>query len=96
MAVGALLGAAVTGLIALDRQSAYKRLCVTDRAYCPDPAGKEAASSARTFAWISTAALATGIGAAVVAVVLPRKNVPASVGLQPLGKGLGLTFSLAL
>ena len=96
VAVGALLGAAVTGLIALDRQSAYKRLCVTDRAYCPDPAGKEAASSARTFAWISTAALATGIGAAVVAVVLPRKNGPASVGLQPLGKGLGLTFSLAL
>lgn len=96
VAVGALIGAAVTGLIALDRQSAYKRLCVTERDYCPDPAGKDAASSARTFAWISTAALATGIGAAIVAVVLPRKSVPSSVGFLPLGKGLALTFSLAL
>lgn len=74
VAVGALVGAGVTGLIALDRQSAYKRLCVTDRNYCPDPAGRDAASSARTFAWISTATLAMGLSAAVVALVLPRKT----------------------
>lgn len=96
VAVGALIGAAVTGLIALDRQSTYNRLCVTDRNYCPDPAGRDAGASARTFAWISTAALATGVGAAIVAFALPRKNVPRSVGVVPLGKGLALTFSLAL
>lgn len=96
VAVGALIGAAVTGLVALERQSTYKHLCATDRNYCPDPAGKDAASSARTFAWISTAALATGIGAAVIAVILPRKNVPPPVAVVPLGQGLVVTFSLTL
>ncbi len=96
VAAFALIGAAVTGLIALDRQSTFNRLCVTDRNYCPDSAGRDAGSSARTFAWISTAALATGVGAAIVAFALPRKNVPRSVGVAPLGKGLALTFSLTL
>lgn len=74
VAVAALGTSVVTGLMALSAESASKDKCVADRSYCPDPSYQDDASRARTLAWVSTGALAVGIGAAVGALLWPRER----------------------
>jgi hypothetical protein len=72
-AAGALLAtSAVTGGFAL-RDDAYVRdNCSRERDFCGVPDASDAATRAQTLAWVSTGALLAGVGAAVVAFVLPR------------------------
>lgn len=74
VALAALGTSVVTGVMALSAESASKDKCVVDRSYCPDPSYRDDASRARTLAWVSTGALAVGIGAAVGALLWPREK----------------------
>lgn len=64
----------VTGLMALDANAYVKDNCDAVRDFCRVDDGAEAASRARTLAWVSTATLAVGAGAAVFAFVLPMEK----------------------
>lgn len=69
---GAALATSVaTGFMALDANGYLNDNCSVDRNFCRVPDAEDAASRARTFAWISTATLAAGAGAALVAFLLP-------------------------
>jgi hypothetical protein len=70
---GALLvTSAVTGIVALNADAYVKDNCSMDRDFCREPDAGEAATRAKTFAWISTVTLAAAGAATVVAFVLPR------------------------
>ena len=73
VAIAALGTSAITGGLALGERGTYEDECVTSRSFCPSQEGIDAADSARTLAWVSTAFLATGIVAAVGAYFWPRK-----------------------
>jgi hypothetical protein len=86
-----LVTSAVTGLMALDRNKYVKDNCSTSRDFCRVGDAGDAASTARTLAWVSTATLVVGAGAAVVAFVLPlEKKSPTSAALSVEGNGAGL------
>lgn len=74
VALAAIGTSVATGLMALSAERSSKDKCVLDRSYCPDPSYRDDASRATTLAWVSTGALAVGIGAAVGAFFWPRER----------------------
>jgi hypothetical protein len=66
-----LTASVITGLMALHANSYVNDNCYAARDYCRVDDAQEAASRARTLAWVSTATLVAGAGAAVLAFVLP-------------------------
>jgi hypothetical protein len=90
-----LATSAVTGLMALDRNKYVKDNCSPSRDFCRVDDAGSAASAARTLAWVSTATLVAGAGAAVVAFVLPLEKkslVTAGVHLHDGGAFATLRF----
>lgn len=88
VAVVSLATAVVTGVVAIDAEQDARAKCVESRQYCPDATAGDDASRARTFAWVSTAALGGAIVAAAVAVLWPRERVPVdSVRIAPTATG---------
>jgi hypothetical protein len=86
---GALLvTSAITGVVALSANAYVKDNCTTDRDFCRVSDAGDAATRAKTFAWISTATLGAGIVAGVVAFVLPRES-PKALGGGTITLGLG-------
>lgn len=86
---GALLvTSAVTGVVALSANAYVKDNCSSERDFCRVSDAGDAATRAKTFAWISTATLGAGIVAGVVAFVLPRQPAPA-LGGATITVGLG-------
>jgi hypothetical protein len=72
----------ITGLMALDANTYVNDNCSAARDFCRVDDAHDAATRARTFAWVSTATLAVGAGAAVVAFVLPmEKRSPLSASV---------------
>jgi hypothetical protein len=72
---------AITGLMALSANKYVSDNCSVDRNFCRVPDAADAASRARTYAWISTATLAVGAGGAIVAFLLPLdKKSPVTAG----------------
>lgn len=83
--VAALAVSAVTGVLALDADSAAEERmsaagCVTDRGFCRDTAAladsRAESDRARTLAWVSTGTLVLGGGAILTALLLPRQQEP--------------------
>ena len=73
---GALFAtSAVTGIVALNADAYVKDNCSGPRDFCRVSDADEAATRAKTFAWISTLTLVGGGLATVVAFVLPREPV---------------------
>ncbi len=83
-----LVTSAITGVMALSANAYVKDNCSTDRDFCRVDDAGEAATRAKTFAWISTVTLGAGAVAAVVAFVLPRET-PRTVGAATVTLGLG-------
>lgn len=78
----ALTTSVVTGLMALDANKHVKDNCATERDYCRVGDAEDAASRARTLAWVSTATLVVGVGAGVLAFMLPlEKRSALSAGI---------------
>lgn len=91
-----LVTSAVSGLMALDRNKYVKDNCSASRDFCRVSDAGDAASSARTLAWVSTATLVAGAGAAVVAFVLPlERKSPTSSALMIEGNAAGLRARLS-
>ena len=87
---GALFAAsAVTGIVALNADGYVKDNCSGPRDFCSVSDANEAATRAKTFAWISTLTLAGGGIATLVAFVLPREQVR-KWGGTPAAVTLGL------
>jgi hypothetical protein len=88
---GVLLAtSAVTGIVALGQDAYVKDNCSADRDFCRVPDAADAASRAKTFAWISTVTLGAGAVATLVAFVLPREPLPKLGGRRPaISVGLG-------
>jgi hypothetical protein len=73
---GALFAAsAATGIVALNADAYVKDNCSGPRDYCLVSDADDAATRAKTFAWISTITLAGGAAATLVAFVLPREQL---------------------
>jgi hypothetical protein len=86
---GVLLAtSAATGIAALSADAYVKNHCSTERDFCDVGDAGDAATRAKTFAWISTATLGAGVVAGVVAFVLPREK-PATFGGGTVTLGLG-------
>jgi len=86
---GALLvTSAVTGVVALSANAYVKDNCSADRDFCRVSDAGDAATRAKTFAWISTVTLGAGLVAGVVAFVLPREPA-AKLGGATMTLGLG-------
>jgi hypothetical protein len=74
---------AITGLMALSANKYVSDNCSVDRNFCRVPDAADAASRARTYAWISTATLAVGAGGAIFAFLLPlEKKSPVTAGFS--------------
>jgi hypothetical protein len=63
----------ITGIVALNADAYVKDNCSAERDFCRVSDAGDAATRAKTFAWISTATLAAGGVATLVAFVLPRE-----------------------
>ncbi|MEA2752435.1 MAG: hypothetical protein QOI41_6578 [Myxococcales bacterium] len=86
---GALLvTSAITGVVALSANAYVNDNCSSARDFCRVSDAGDAATRAKTFAWISTATLGAGVVAGVVAFVLPREK-PATFGGGTVTLGLG-------
>lgn len=86
----------VTGLMALDSNTYVKDNCSEQRDFCRVDDAEDAASRARTLAWVSTATLIVGAGAAVFAFVLPlEKKSPLTASMAVRDGGLFATLNLA-
>jgi hypothetical protein len=86
---GVLLAtSAVTGIVALGQDAYVKDNCSASRDFCRVSDAGDAATRAKTFAWISTVTLGAGIAATVVAFVLPREPLP-KLGSTTVTVGLG-------
>jgi hypothetical protein len=73
---GALFAAsAVTGVVALNADAYVKDNCSNARDFCRVSDAGDAATRAKTFAWISTLTLAGGAVATITAFMLPREQV---------------------
>ena len=73
----------VTGLMALDANAYVKDNCSATRDFCRVDDAADAAGRARTLAWVSTATLVVGAGAALFAFVLPlEKKSPLTAGVS--------------
>jgi hypothetical protein len=73
---GALFAAsAVTGVVALNADAYVKDNCSGPRDFCRVSDADDAATRAKTFAWVSTLTLAGGALATIVAFALPRQQV---------------------
>lgn len=83
-----LVTSAITGVVALSADAYVKDNCSTDRDFCRVSDASDAATRAKTFAWISTATLGAGLVAGVVSFVLPREPPPA-LGGGAITLGLG-------
>lgn len=78
----ALTTSVITGLMTLEANKYVKDNCSNDRSFCRVGDAEDAASRARTLAWVSTATLVVGIGAGVLAFMLPlEKRWPLSAGV---------------
>jgi hypothetical protein len=74
---------AITGLMALSANKYVSDNCSADRNFCRVPDAADAATRARTYAWLSTATLAVGVGGALVAFLLPlEKKSPVTAGFD--------------
>jgi hypothetical protein len=72
----------ITGVMALRANAYVSDNCSAARDFCRAPDAADAASRARTLAWVSTATLALGAGAGVLAFVLPLdKRLPLAAGV---------------
>jgi hypothetical protein len=86
----------VTGLMALDANKYVRDNCSADRNFCRVDDAQSAASRARTLAWVSTATLVVGAGAAVFAFVLPlEKKSPVTAALGVRGGGAFVALEMA-
>lgn len=65
------LAAAITGVMALERQFKANRECVSERNYCSQE-GLDAGESARTLAWVSTVSFGAALVAAAAIPFVPR------------------------
>ena len=106
--LGLVVVGAITGPIALVRDGEAQDLslgsgCNFDRGYCPKGAMPTAATSklneAYALGWTSTISLGVGVTSFIVALALPKRDVPAShgtprasVGIGPNGVGVSGTF----
>jgi hypothetical protein len=70
----ALATSAITGLMAVGENNYVKDNCSSNRDFCRVDDADDAASRARTLAWVSTATLVVGAGAAVFAFILPLEK----------------------
>jgi hypothetical protein len=87
---GALFAtSAVTGVVALNADAYVKDNCSNARDFCRVSDAGDAATRAKTFAWISTITLAGGGVATLVAFMLPREQVR-KWGGTPAAVTLGL------
>lgn len=75
---------AVTGVLALNANAYVKDNCSAERSFCRVDDAQEAASRARTLAWVSTGTLVLGAGAGVAAFLLPKAK---SMGAGTVGIG---------
>jgi hypothetical protein len=87
-AVGGVVGT-ITGVLALNANSTAKDGCLPDRHFCKDQDSLDAASRARTLAWVSTGALVVGGVAGVALFLIPTRMRPKApqVGLVPTAGG---------
>ncbi|MBX3190978.1 MAG: hypothetical protein KF819_28540 [Labilithrix sp.] len=96
----ALTTSVITGLAALDANGYVNDNCLPERDFCRVPDAADAASRARTFAWVSTATLVVGAGAAVVAFLLPLQKQNISAAVAPTtaidGKLDGVSFGVRI
>lgn len=94
---GVLLATSViTGLMALDANKYVSDNCQPARDYCRADDADDAASRARTLAWISTSTLLVGAGAAVFSFFLPlEKKSPVTAGFTVQNGGAFATLKLA-
>jgi hypothetical protein len=89
MAVGAAVGT-VTGVLALGANGVAQDGCNAERHFCKDQDSLDAASRARTLAWVSTGAFAVGavVGVALFFIPTRVRSAPAPrVGLAPTPGG---------
>ena len=68
-----LLTSAITGIVALSNDHYVSSHCSSDRDFCTVSDAGDAASRARTFAWVSTGTLAAAGITALVAFLLPKQ-----------------------
>ncbi len=66
VAVASYAAMAITGALALSKQSSAESTCVPARNFCSDPNAAREASEARTLAWASTVSLGVAIAATVI------------------------------
>lgn len=91
-----LVTSAVTGLMALDRNKYVSDNCSSSRDFCRVSDAGDAASAAKTLAWVSTATLVVGAGAAVIAFALPlEKKSPVTAGVAVQNGGAFATLRFA-
>jgi hypothetical protein len=83
-----LVTSAVTGVIAMDANAYVNDNCSTNRDYCRVPDAADAATRAKTFAWVSTITLGAALAAGGVAFLLPRERPPSRGGGR-IDVGLG-------
>jgi hypothetical protein len=92
----------VTGAMALSAHASADRKCDVARSFCADPSGVDDAAKARTYAWVSTAALGASAIAALIAIAWPRDirigqsqpKVRVGIATTPGGALLGLGAAL--
>ncbi len=82
---------AVTGIMALNKQSSYREACNLGRSFCAESSAVDDANSARTLAWVSTGTLGGGIMFGLIALTLPRVRVPLSV--TPTRDGMSVGYA---
>lgn len=92
VAIAALGTSAVTGVLALNKQSDSRSACRLSRSYCPQSAIDDA-DDARSLAWVSTGFLTGGAFAALMALSFPRVRVPVAVSPSREGVTVQSTIS---
>lgn len=85
-----LATSAITGIAALSADSYVKDHCNEARDFCNVDDAGDAASRAKTLAWISTGTMIGGIALGVTAFLLPKTRI----GLAPRTDGAMVTFRL--
>jgi hypothetical protein len=66
--------AVITGGLAASENGAANDGCIESRAWCRDAASRDAHESARTFAWVSTGALAVALAGTLVVLLTPSRR----------------------
>ena len=84
---------AIAGIVAAIQHASYTSNCNTTRDFCSADA-LSSASSAHTWAWVSTISLGAGVVGSVVYLVWPKQQAlpPPAVGVTFLPGGAVLSF----